>query len=62
METQTSSCFTCRVLGSATFLGVSFFLMHERSHVPLSARGHRGFLAAASAVSLLASVARWRSA
>jgi len=47
------------VLGSATFLGVAGFLLHERSHVPASARGHRRFLAAASLASAALSAARW---
>ena len=53
------SCLTCRVLGSGTFLGVAAFLLRERSHVPLAARGHRRFLAALSCASAAASAARW---
>ena len=46
-------------MGSATFCGVAVYLLHERSQLAASARGHRRLLSCMAAASLAMSAARW---
>ncbi len=53
-------CEACRLTGTATFAGISGWLLYQRSQVERPARGHRAVLAVMSAGFLAASIARWK--
>ena len=54
-----SSCFTCRALGTATFLGATAYLLYERTLA--RTRAHRAVLLACSAGSAGMAILRWRA-
>jgi hypothetical protein len=53
-----SDCFSCRATGTAAFLGVTAYLLHEASLA--RTRPHRALLLAAGAGSLGVAYLRWR--
>ena len=59
---DTRDCLACRASGSATFAGVSAWLVYEFQRLPpTSTRVHRAIVLAGSALFASASVWRWRS-
>lgn len=57
-QKSAASCEACRLTGTATFAGISGYLLYELSRVPVAARGHRLLLKGMAAAS--ASAAVWR--
>ena len=53
-----SDCLSCRATGTAAFLGVTAYLLHEASLA--QTRPHRALLLAAGAGSLGVAYLRWR--
>jgi hypothetical protein len=52
-----ASCATCRATGTATFAGVSAYLLHLRASAATAP--HRHTLLAMAAASAAAAIARW---
>lgn len=59
LEPLSRGCNACRITGTATFAGVSGYMLFERARVERAARGHRAFLAVLAAASASAAVVRW---
>jgi len=53
-------CFSCRLIGSGAFLGVSGYLLLQRQSVHVRDKKYRAALAVASATFGVLGVYRWR--
>jgi hypothetical protein len=58
VQNATSSCLTCRVMGTTTFVGVSLYCFYERSLA--QTRAHKAVLLVGGLGSLGVAYLRWR--